>query len=177
MRRIGLIGVTAVAAVTLAACTGNATSTVRPAANASHSAKAAASATPSPAGPVVTITPATGDTKADPSKGLAVTASGGTLKNVAVHTTGDPVTGSYSGGNTAWHSTWALDVSTSYTVTATATAKNGATTTKTGLKVRAELDTNKYPKGTVVPDTQLDAVSLTRHNFHGDWNYTIAPVA
>jgi lipoprotein-anchoring transpeptidase ErfK/SrfK len=131
MRRIGLIGVAAVAAVTLAACTGNATSTVRPAGNASHSAKATASASPSPAGPVVTITPATGDTKADPSKGLTVTASGGTLKNVAVHTTGDPVTGSYSGGNTAWHSTWALNVSASYTVTATATAKNGATTTKT----------------------------------------------
>ena len=131
MRRIGLIGVAAVMAGTLAACTGNATSTVRPAGNASHPAKATASASPSPAGPVVTITPASGDTKADPSKGLTVTASGGTLKNVTVHTTGDPVTGSYSGGGTAWHSTWALDVSTSYTVTATATASSGGTTTKT----------------------------------------------
>ena len=134
MRRIGLIGVTAVTALTLAACTGNATSTVRTAANGAHptgKASASASASPSPAGPVVTIAPASGTAKADPSKGITVTASGGTLKNVAVRTTGDPVSGSYASGNTAWHSTWALDVSTSYTVTATATAKDGVSTTKT----------------------------------------------
>jgi hypothetical protein len=41
--------------------------------------------------------------------------------------------------------------------------------------VRAELDRNKYPKGVKVSDAQLDAVNLTRHTFHGDWNYTIAP--
>src|SRR5215831_12764444 len=50
-----------------------------------------------------------------------------------------------------------------------------ATTTNTGLKVRAELDRNKYPKGVKVSDAQLSAVNLTRHTFHGDWNYTIAP--
>jgi len=50
-----------------------------------------------------------------------------------------------------------------------------ATTTKTGLKVRAELDENKYPKGIKVSDAQLAAVNLSRHAFHGDWNYTIAP--
>ena len=96
MRRIGLIGVTAVTALTLAACTGNATSTVRTAANGGHpsgKASASASASPSPAGPVVTIAPASGTAKADPSKGITVTASGGTLKNVAVRTTGDPVSG------------------------------------------------------------------------------------
>ena len=49
------------------------------------------------------------------------------------------------------------------------------TTTKTGLKVHAELDTNIYPKGIVVSDEQLDALYLTRHTFHGDWNYTLAP--
>jgi hypothetical protein len=50
-----------------------------------------------------------------------------------------------------------------------------ATTTDTGLKVRAELDENKYPKGVKVSDAQLAAVSLSRHSFHGDWNYTISP--
>ena len=50
-----------------------------------------------------------------------------------------------------------------------------ATTTETGLKVRAELDEKKYPKGVKVSDTQLAAVNLIRHTFHGDWNYTIAP--
>jgi len=50
-----------------------------------------------------------------------------------------------------------------------------ATTTTTGLTVRAELDENKYPKGVKITDAQLAAIQLTRHDFHGDWNYTIAP--
>jgi len=51
-----------------------------------------------------------------------------------------------------------------------------ATTTTTGLTVRAELDESKYPKGVKIPDAELNAVKLTRHIFHGDWNYTISPV-
>ena len=47
------------------------------------------------------------------------------------------------------------------------------TTTTTGLTVRAELDKNKYPKGGKTSDAQLAAINLTRHDFHGDWNYTI----
>jgi hypothetical protein len=50
-----------------------------------------------------------------------------------------------------------------------------ATTTDSGLKVRAELDENKYPKGVKVSDAQMAAVNLDRHAFHGDWNYTISP--
>jgi hypothetical protein len=50
-----------------------------------------------------------------------------------------------------------------------------ATTTGTGLRVRAELDPGSYPTGVEISDAQLDAVPLTRHRFHGDWNYTIAP--
>jgi hypothetical protein len=50
-----------------------------------------------------------------------------------------------------------------------------ATTTDTGLKVRAELDENKYPKGVKVSDAQLATVNLSRHSFHGDWNYTVSP--
>jgi Rhodopirellula transposase DDE domain len=50
-----------------------------------------------------------------------------------------------------------------------------ATTTDTGLTVRAELDENKYPKG-IMSDAQMAALNLWRHAFHGDWNYTIAPI-
>lgn len=50
-----------------------------------------------------------------------------------------------------------------------------ATTTDAGLKVRAELDENKYPKAFKVSDAQLAVVNLSRHAFHGDWNYTISP--
>src|SRR5438477_6204900 len=50
-----------------------------------------------------------------------------------------------------------------------------ATTTDAGLEVRAELDENKYPKGVKISDAQLAAVNLSRHSFHGDWNYTISP--
>lgn len=50
-----------------------------------------------------------------------------------------------------------------------------ATTTDTGLRVRAELDQNKYPKGIKVTNAELAAVNLSPHSFHGEWNYTIAP--
>ena len=49
-----------------------------------------------------------------------------------------------------------------------------ATTTRTGLKVRAERDTGNYPKGVKVTDAELNAVPLTGHTFHSEWNYTIA---
>lgn len=51
-----------------------------------------------------------------------------------------------------------------------------ATTTETGLTVRAELDENKYPKGLKVSDAQIAAVNIFPHDFHGEWNYTIAPI-
>jgi hypothetical protein len=49
------------------------------------------------------------------------------------------------------------------------------TTTKTGLVVRCELDPNLYPTKTKLTDQQKDSIPITRHNFHGDWNYTIRP--
>jgi hypothetical protein len=49
-----------------------------------------------------------------------------------------------------------------------------ATTTASGLTIRAVEDRNFYETGTKVSDAQLAAVPLTRHEFHGDWNYTIA---
>jgi transposase len=50
-----------------------------------------------------------------------------------------------------------------------------ATTTKTGLKVHSEIDPNTYPTGAKVADGDLARVNLRRHDFHGDWNYTILP--
>jgi hypothetical protein len=50
-----------------------------------------------------------------------------------------------------------------------------ATTTEKGLTVRSELDTNAYPKGVTVSDQDMASINLTRHEFHGDWNYTISP--
>jgi hypothetical protein len=52
-----------------------------------------------------------------------------------------------------------------------------ATTTKTGLTVRCELDTGQYPSGIVVTDEQMAAINIKRAAFHGDWNYTISPNA
>jgi len=51
----------------------------------------------------------------------------------------------------------------------------GKTTSKTGLKVRAALDTKEYETGLTVTDEQLACVNCTPHPFHGEWNYTIRP--
>ncbi len=53
----------------------------------------------------------------------------------------------------------------------------GATTTATGLRVHAELDTATYDTGVKVSDRQMDALPLARHDWHGDWNYTLRPEA
>ena len=50
-----------------------------------------------------------------------------------------------------------------------------ATTTKAGLTVRCQLDRNSYPAGIKVSDAQMRAINLTRHDFHGEWNYTLSP--
>jgi lipoprotein-anchoring transpeptidase ErfK/SrfK len=141
MRAIQVVSAVAAGALVAAvtACTGSTTTIIgqagasgpaAPAGNAAGS-HAAASAKPSPAGPVVRITPGNGANAADPSKGITVTAAGGTLKSVGVSTAGAPVTGTYSADRSSWHSTWALDVSRSYAVTATAVTSGGVTTTKT----------------------------------------------
>lgn len=50
-----------------------------------------------------------------------------------------------------------------------------ATTTRTGLRVAAELDTHTYDTGVKVTDAEIDALAMSRHRFHGDWNYTLHP--
>lgn len=49
------------------------------------------------------------------------------------------------------------------------------TTTSTGLKVQAQLDRSKYPKGIKVSDQELDQVKLKQNAFQGKWNYAIFP--
>jgi hypothetical protein len=48
-----------------------------------------------------------------------------------------------------------------------------ATTTRSGLRVRAALDRDQYPIGVEVSDEQIAKLSLRRHSFHGEWNYDL----
>ena len=50
-----------------------------------------------------------------------------------------------------------------------------STTTRTDLKIRAELDRDQYPTGIKVTDAELASLNLKPDNFHGDWNYTVLP--
>jgi hypothetical protein len=43
------------------------------------------------------------------------------------------------------------------------------------VTVRAELDTGAYNTGIKISDRQMEALPLTRHDWHGDWNYTVRP--
>jgi lipoprotein-anchoring transpeptidase ErfK/SrfK len=127
-RRLRLhVGIAAMAALALlaAACSGSGQSTthVRPAASAKTTA-------PAPAAQVK-ISPANGAADADPSAGITVTATRGTLKNVTVRTAGDAVSGRLSQGGKVWHSQWALDVSQTYKVTATASGSDTGSVTST----------------------------------------------
>ena len=52
-----------------------------------------------------------------------------------------------------------------------------ATVTRTGLTVRAGLDPGTYPAGVKVSKAKMDALPLARHDWHGEWNYTLHPAA
>ncbi len=52
-----------------------------------------------------------------------------------------------------------------------------ATTSETGLKVYAQLDTREYPKGIEVSDGELATVNLQGDEFHPEWNYLIQPTS
>jgi hypothetical protein len=53
----------------------------------------------------------------------------------------------------------------------------GSTHSRSGLRVRSEVDRGHYPGGVSVTDAQMATIHLQRHQFHGDWNYTIHPVS
>jgi hypothetical protein len=50
-----------------------------------------------------------------------------------------------------------------------------STATATGLRVKARLDTNNYPKGINISDAEMRMIDIQRNEFHGEWNYTIKP--
>ena len=50
-----------------------------------------------------------------------------------------------------------------------------ATSTRSGLTVKAELDTSKYPLKVKVADEEFNTINIKQHKFHGEWNYTISP--
>ncbi len=115
-RRLAAAGVCCVAVLTLSACSGG-------------GGTAAGKGTPAaPSGLQVSITPASGSSNVATGQGITVTAVKGRLSNVSVTTGGDPVTGTMNTAGTVWHSTWALDVSQSYTVTAKAEGTKAAGT-------------------------------------------------
>ena len=49
------------------------------------------------------------------------------------------------------------------------------TKTRTGLRIRAELDRGNYPTGIKITDAELNALNLKQAAFHGDWNYALLP--
>ena len=51
----------------------------------------------------------------------------------------------------------------------------GGTTTKTGLKVKAILDTNYYETGLEVTSSEMEQIQLEPHKKFPNWNYTILP--
>jgi hypothetical protein len=51
----------------------------------------------------------------------------------------------------------------------------GGTHTRSGLKVKAVLDTNQYETGVATPDEEIDKLRLTRYKVHPNWNYTVLP--
>ena len=51
----------------------------------------------------------------------------------------------------------------------------GATTIRTALRVRAELDTNSYQAGRHIPDDELETIYLRKDPFDGEGNYALVP--
>jgi hypothetical protein len=51
----------------------------------------------------------------------------------------------------------------------------GGTRTRSGLKVKAMLDTRHYQPGRKVSSREMRELHLTGHSFHPDWNYTLSP--
>jgi lipoprotein-anchoring transpeptidase ErfK/SrfK len=82
-------------------------------------------------GVLLSITPVGGGIDTVPNRGITVRAVGGRISKVNVRSEGDAVTGMLNAAGTAWRSTWALNVSQRYTVTATAAGTSGRPVTRT----------------------------------------------
>ena len=120
-RALGLVGLVGLVGLLVAGC-GGAGSAGRH--GAGHT-NAAADRSAAAAAVRLSILPSGGSIDRAPNRGITVTAVGGRISRVTVHTTGDRVTGTLNAAGTVWHSTWALGVSQRYTVIATAADTSG----------------------------------------------------
>jgi hypothetical protein len=57
----------------------------------------------------------------------------------------------------------------------TVVALIGGTRTRSGLQVKALLDTRVYETGLQISTQRMHALNLRGHAFHPDWNYTLSP--
>ncbi len=133
-RRYATVVAAAVIGLLATACSGGAHPQAPSPGQAQAQAAASARARAATLAAELKITPSNGSHGVDPSAGISVTAPKGKVTNVTVRTSGDAVSGRLSGGGKTWHSTARqLDVSQSYTVTATGTDGSGhmITTTST----------------------------------------------
>jgi lipoprotein-anchoring transpeptidase ErfK/SrfK len=128
-RRATVIAVCAVAGLLSAACSASAGGSTGSGSGSTGSSSTPAASSSSGTSQL-TISPANGSKDVKPGQGVTVTAASGKITHVSVRAGADPVGGTTNAAGTSWHSKWALAVSTSYTVTATATA-DGKTVTQT----------------------------------------------
>ena len=129
-RRFGTIAAAAAIGLLATACGGGHAPSASPSQDKAQAA-ASASAHAAMLAAELKITPSNGSHDADPSQGISVTAAKGKVTSVTVKTSGDPVSGTLSAGDKTWNSTWTLDASQSYTVTATGTDGSGQKITTT----------------------------------------------
>jgi lipoprotein-anchoring transpeptidase ErfK/SrfK len=130
---IRVLATTVVAATALLA---TACSSAAPAKPSAAQVKASASAHAAQLAASLQITPANGSKDVNPANGITVTAANGKVTKVTVSWTGGSATGSSIAGamsatGESWHSTWALGISRTYTVTATGTSSSGQPVTQT----------------------------------------------
>ena len=131
-RRYATVAALAVIGLLATGCGGSAHSSAPSPGQSRAQAAASAKARAAALAADLKITPSNGSRGVDPSAGISVTALKGQVTNVTVHTSGDAVSGSLSDGGKTWHSSARnLDVSQSYTVTATATDGSGGKVTTT----------------------------------------------
>ena len=127
VRRYAVVAAAAAIGLLATACGGHAPSPGQARAQAAASARAHAAMLAAE----LKITPSNGSRGIDPAAGISVTALTGKVTNVTVRTSGDAVPGHLSDGGKTWHSARQLDVSQSYTVTATGILGSGEKITTT----------------------------------------------
>jgi len=121
-RRAGIVGVVVLSMIAGACQSGTP-------ADQPPSTSSRATTTPAASQAQLTITPANRSQKVDPSAGISVKVTGGTITNVTAQADGQAVAGEKGAGGTSWHSRWALLTDTHYAVRATATDADGRSVT------------------------------------------------